>query len=34
VYYAENFEINCFVVNEFDRDDSFSTAILQNMFKN
>jgi hypothetical protein len=33
VYYAENFEIKCSVVNELDRDDASSIYILQNMFK-
>jgi hypothetical protein len=33
VYYAENFEIFCSVVNEFDRDDASSITILQDIFQ-
>jgi hypothetical protein len=33
VHYAENFEIFCSVVNEFDGDDTSSTKILQDIFQ-
>jgi hypothetical protein len=33
VYYAENFEIFCSVVNEFDGDDASSITILQDIFQ-
>jgi hypothetical protein len=33
VYYKENFEIFCYVVNEFDGDDASSVTILQDIFK-
>jgi hypothetical protein len=32
VYYAENFEIFCCVVNEFDWDDASSITILQDIY--
>jgi hypothetical protein len=32
VYYAGNFEINCFVVNELRRDNASFVAILQEIF--
>jgi hypothetical protein len=33
VYYAENFEIFCSVVNEFDGDDASSITILKDIFR-
>jgi hypothetical protein len=33
VYYAENFEIFCSVVNEYDGDDVSSVTILQDIFQ-
>jgi hypothetical protein len=33
VYYAENLEISCSVVNELDRDNASSITILQDIFK-
>jgi hypothetical protein len=33
VYYAENFEIFCSVVNEFDRDYASSITILHDIFQ-
>jgi hypothetical protein len=33
VYYGENFEIFCSVVNEFDGDDASSVTILKDIFK-
>jgi hypothetical protein len=33
VYYAENFKIFCSVVNELERDDASSVALLQDIFK-
>jgi hypothetical protein len=32
VYYAENFEIICSVINELDSDDAFLVATLQDIF--
>jgi hypothetical protein len=33
VYYGENFEIFCSVVNEFDVDDASSVTIMQDIFQ-
>jgi hypothetical protein len=33
VYYTENFDIFCSVVNEFDRDDTSSITILQDVLQ-
>jgi hypothetical protein len=33
MYYVEEFEISCPMVNEFHQDDSSSVAVMQDIFK-